>query len=855
MSAARPGRGRGLALALTLGALAGLSSITAARPQLPLPGAPRTPNHLRRAPIERALPGPDQVAVGRFLSERLTARGPRARGRTGDYYVRSARLLAVLRARDGALIDLAVGPDFVDGFGWSALRVCRGKERHAVELTAIWLLGGRRPSLEVRGRVSALGLEVRTTYHIPAGSSRLELETELRNAGRGVLADVGVCDELGITNTRLQVPGLGEVRTPGEARAPFCGRSEAGVSYLLASAAWTQFRLVLDLSTPIPAFDPTIFADHGRRALAPQERLTVRRLLAVRRGALHEALAEALAGTAVKTRRVSLQLGGLEGRRPAARVVLRRGGAPFLTTVASSAMDLVLPEPDPGKPGYQAALLLPGVGEGRAASLPSRGRGPRLRPPARGWLQVRLVDEQGAPAAGKLLLEGCQGTPTPAFGSDEGLRLERVVYTAGSEELELAPGCYQVVATRGFAHELARATVTVPRDATATLELRPRRVVRTPGWLSADLHLHTASSHDSPVTLAERVLAAQALGVDLLALTDHNVISPAPVEARLDGPASRPASRPASSGPLVLSGQELTSEGRLAGHFNLFPLPVGPALAALDLDPARSFAEALRRSPSALLQVNHPRMGSIGYFDLMKLDPASGRAAPGYARGYHLLEVFNGDQLTDLADVERVLADWYALLDRGERVTATGNSDAHRLPFQDAGYPRNLVLWDPAGQAKGAPTTEQALVALRAGRSLITTGPTVRFTANGQPLGALVPGRRPVRLRIEVEAPSWIDVSSVTLLERGRPLARFTPSRKGTQRLAVTHEVRPQRDTWYVVLVRGERPDPTQLRAGVLPFALTNPIWVDADGDGRFTPPRAPGSQPAAATSTRTPAR
>jgi hypothetical protein len=60
---------------------------------------------------------------------------------------------------------------------------------------------------------------------------------------------------------------------------------------------------------------------------------------------------------------------------------------------------------------------------------------------------------------------------------------------------------------------------------------------------------------------------------------------------------------------------------------------------------------------------------------------------------------------------------------------------------------------------------------------------------------------------------------------------------KGSIELKVTD------DAFVVVVVRGEQPlDPVVSRAAdappMVPFALTNPIYLDRDGDGRFTPPR-----------------
>ena len=61
---------------------------------------------------------------------------------------------------------------------------------------------------------------------------------------------------------------------------------------------------------------------------------------------------------------------------------------------------------------------------------------------------------------------------------------------------------------------------------------------------------------------------------------------------------------------------------------------------------------------------------------------------------------------------------------------------------------------------------------------------------------------------------------------------------KGTQTFTVT----PKGDAWYVVVARGNRAlapvIPNLGEREVLPLAFSNPIWIDADGDGKFTPSR-----------------
>jgi hypothetical protein len=175
---------------------------------------------------------------------------------------------------------------------------------------------------------------------------------------------------------------------------------------------------------------------------------------------------------------------------------------------------------------------------------------------------------------------------------------------------------------------------------------------------------------------------------------------------------------------------------------------------------------------------------------------------------------------------------------RPHRGAPEGREQAQMRPHR--GAPEGREQAQIPAMAEARPTITQVLAALRAGRTVISTGPSVRFTVDGQPLGALVKGARgkPVSARVVVEAPSWIDVTTVVVLGNGKPLETVTPA--GTvRRVDRTLRLTLAKDTWLAVIVRGARPDMTQQRAGVLPFALTNPIWVDADGDGRFTPPTA----------------
>jgi hypothetical protein len=179
------------------------------------------------------------------------------------------------------------------------------------------------------------------------------------------------------------------------------------------------------------------------------------------------------------------------------------------------------------------------------------------------------------------------------------------------------------------------------------------------------------------------------------------------------------------------------------------------------------------------------------------------------------------------------------MLNNGRRITATGNSDSHHLVFREPGYPRNYVASD-AGPFSHA--SEDALVeSVRAGRVFVTYGPILDFRLNGAGLGdqvGTVDGE--VRASVRVRCASWMNAKTATLYANSRPVATIAldPGDGAPQDVTVSWVDRPAVDTWYLVFVDGDEDlFPVRRGFGFRPLAFTNPIRVDVDGDGAFTPP------------------
>ncbi len=465
-----------------------------------------------------------------------------------------------------------------------------------------------------------------------------------------------------------------------------------------------------------------------------------------------------------------------------------------------------------------------------------------------GLLWITVTDERGDKLPARLTFRGTGETATPEFTridigrEEEGAiaAFDRAFVLRGEARIRIAPGTYDVYVSHGPEYDavVRPVTITAGDDSEAAVTLH--HVVDTHGWISADFHVHAAPSFDSRVPLVDRIHQFVGDGVEFIVSTDHNVITDYhPVIAEL-GVADLIGSA---------QGDEITTKDW--GHFGAFPLPADDteagrgAIAVAKRTPARIFADIRRTAPTALIDVHHPRLesGPIGYFNEGHFDPVTlGASRRGFSYDFDAVEVLNGYQDPDRKSVDAVLADWYALLGHGFHVTATGNSDTHHMTFNLGGYPRNYVAVDDDRPDKldGARIAK----AVKDGRSFFTTGPFVTVTINGYALGDTAPAHRgKIALAIKIQAPTWMDVSRLTVIVDGKAaLRQDLPATGDVVRLDKVVTVPVLHDGFVIVRVDGTRPMSPWVgddHFKVYPMAVTNPIWIDADGDGRCLTPDA----------------
>jgi hypothetical protein len=173
----------------------------------------------------------------------------------------------------------------------------------------------------------------------------------------------------------------------------------------------------------------------------------------------------------------------------------------------------------------------------------------------------------------------------------------------------------------------------------------------------------------------------------------------------------------------------------------------------------------------------------------------------------------------------------------GHRYTAVGNSDSHRVVFQWAGWPRTYVRVPDQDPARVAPG--EVARALAGGHALVSCGIFVLPLANGSAgPGDTVQGSR-VSLAISLRAPEWIDIARVEIYANGAKVeerTRDVPLSRAVWNLEVDLDLKS--DAALVVVARGDRFMNDALPGKwIKPFGFSNPVLVDADADGAFTPP------------------
>lgn len=459
-----------------------------------------------------------------------------------------------------------------------------------------------------------------------------------------------------------------------------------------------------------------------------------------------------------------------------------------------------------------------------------------------GRVEVTVTEaETGRPMPCRLTVTRPDGTLQPLAAEPAGQVAVRagVVYSRdGRVTLSLPGGEYVVHAGRGFEWSVERAQISVGKGETKTVPLRPRREVMTDGWIAADSHIHTfTKSGHGDAKIEERMLTIAGEGIELAIATDHNHHTDYAPAATQAGVTDKFTS---------VIGNEVTTK---VGHFNAFPIQPGAApVNHQELDWAK-LLPAIRATPGVkVITLNHPRDLHSGFIPLgpMNFNPRTGRHRQAENLKVDAMEVITSAAMQ--SDIQLLYRDWFALLNRGHRIAAIGSSDTHDVNRFILGQGRTYVAAkdsDPANL-----DLDEVWRSYQQGRLLVSLGLFTTMKVNKRfGVGELATG---IGSRIEVEitvsGPSWVKADRLELFANGVRIREqaIEDNRRAGEKARVTWSLpKPLCDAHLVAIATGpgvtepfwEIPRPYQPSSkNFVPRVIgsTNPIWLDADGDGRF---------------------
>ena len=383
-----------------------------------------------------------------------------------------------------------------------------------------------------------------------------------------------------------------------------------------------------------------------------------------------------------------------------------------------------------------------------------------FRQPLRELLKLRTVavtvtdDQTGKPVPSRITIVSDQGNLADIFSvsdTNAAVRTGRIYTTGHKTTFELPAGRYEFSATRGMEWGLARKTVTLA-DGTTTVDLRLRRQVDTAGFIAADTHIHTLTfSGHGDATIEERMVTLAGEGVELAVATDHNHHTDyEPYQTRLE---LNPFFTP-------VTGNEVTTKN---GHLNAFPMPPGGLVPNhLETDWVKLVAD-IRLKGAKVVIFNHPRYPDPQNNPLTKFrfNRASGDRFNGPAFTFNAMELVNSSSPSTVAREElaadplRLLTDWFAIQNRGEKITGVGGSDSHTVDAP-VGQGRNYIRSSTDDPARL--DVDELCRTFLAGDTSVSYGIFAEVTVNQRhhPGDLVRPADGKVQVSLRVAAADWV---------------------------------------------------------------------------------------------------
>jgi hypothetical protein len=388
--------------------------------------------------------------------------------------------------------------------------------------------------------------------------------------------------------------------------------------------------------------------------------------------------------------------------------------------------------------------------------------------------------------------------------------------------IPLPTGEYEMEVLRGIEYVPEKVRFDVTAGKVTDLEVRLTRWsnVRKDGWYSGDTHTHFLDPNTGIIEAQAEDLNVLNILVtkwgELITNVEHFTGAPSPLSTRNH---------------IVFFGEE--SRHGFLGHTILlgikklvYPLTWGGPTEGIygghDYPPMAHQADAAHSHGGFVTWAHFPRPGGELAVDL----------ALGKIDSVDLMTW--GDAIAGVAEGVPSSADtWYRFLNCGLRIPATAGTDK-MLNTQVVGSVRTYV------KVPGEFSYAAWLDGIRDGRTFVTTGPMLKFEADGHEVGDEIAARAGDTIRVRAEVSSRIPVDWIEIVMGGEVVARKdNTSQAGS--LILETDVSAPKSTWVAARAYSPRLQPNQSWTyigvdGIPLMAHTSPIYISVDGGPTQSP-------------------
>jgi hypothetical protein len=470
-------------------------------------------------------------------------------------------------------------------------------------------------------------------------------------------------------------------------------------------------------------------------------------------------------------------------------------------------------------------------------------------------LIAKVTDGQGAKIPVKAVIYQADGRH-PDYGPDSTRTfIKNCVYSVhGSMRCPLPPGKYEVVFSHGPEFNQVTKQIEIRDHATETVRIKLDRVVDTSGWVSTELHSHSSPSGDNTSDQFGRVENLLCEHLEFAPCTEHNRVSSYVPHLQTMNMTEHMA---------TCSGIELTGSPLPVNHQNAFPLHHHPHTQngggpRTDANPVVQIERLAMWDGGSekVVQMNHPNLHQIfGDLDVDGVPDSGFREMLNFADviEVHPLETIFQDVAANPPNVREMripIFQWMQLLNNGLRTPGVVNTDAHYNHHGSGGL-RNWFACSTDDPAKIS--TEEMVKQAEAGHIIMSTGPFLKVegysTAQDRiaiPGDDLKAADGKVRLKVNVQCPNWLDVNRVQIFINGRPSEPHNRTRKNAPdsfgpvdevvKFDGVFELELDSDAHLIVATIGEGMTMQKVmgesKGKRPPIAVSNPIFVDVDGNG-----------------------